>query len=233
MTASQARELLGLAAGADGKALVRAYRAAVKAAHPDRPGGDAERLRRVIEAHQLLSSLFEARLNMLPARRAQPRPAPERLKLQISIAEAMAGAERRLEVGGRALDVRIPAGMRPGESVRLANAGAEGANVYVQVVVAAGGGLCLRGHDVWQDCAVASEQLTPCARVEVETPRGARAFSTPLAVRHGSLVRLKGEGLPARGRHPAGDLILRLMLKETAGGGAAEKLRSFSARWAA
>ncbi len=74
MTAGRARALLGLAPGAEGEAVAAAFRAAVKAAHPDRPGGDAERLRQVIEAHRLLQSLAEAKLQFAPARRPPRRP---------------------------------------------------------------------------------------------------------------------------------------------------------------
>lgn len=49
-----ALNLLGLPPAADGETLRRAFNAAVKASHPDRPGGDHERLRQVIEAYSLL-----------------------------------------------------------------------------------------------------------------------------------------------------------------------------------
>jgi len=47
---TQARLILGVDAAAGDEVLRRAFRAAVKASHPDRPGGDGERLRQVIEA---------------------------------------------------------------------------------------------------------------------------------------------------------------------------------------
>jgi curved DNA-binding protein len=50
----EALDLLGLPPAADGETLRRAFNVAVKAAHPDRPGGDHERLRLVIEAYRLL-----------------------------------------------------------------------------------------------------------------------------------------------------------------------------------
>jgi curved DNA-binding protein len=54
--AGEALDLLGLPPAADGETLRRAFNAAVKAAHPDRPGGDHERLRLVIEAYRLLQT---------------------------------------------------------------------------------------------------------------------------------------------------------------------------------
>ena len=67
LSAAKARQLLNLAADADAAGLAQAYRSAVKAAHPDRPGGDAERLRQVIEAHRLLKTLADSPLSFAPA----------------------------------------------------------------------------------------------------------------------------------------------------------------------
>ena len=236
MTVGQARQLLSLPFGADAAAVNRAFRSAVKSAHPDRPGGDAEKLRQVIEAHRVLKSLAEARLAFTPATRApEPRPAPPKpVRLQISVCEALFGGERRIEVGAeRFLDVQLPAGLRAGEILRLADAGDGGLDVLLRIFVAAETGMTIRGHDVWLDVAAEADQLSQGARLEIETPRGRRAFLAPRTVEGGGLVRLRGEGLPQRGRHPAGDLILRV----TAGAAdeplAKRLLRRFAARWAA
>lgn len=240
MSIGQARQVLGLAPGAEAADLARAYRVAVKAAHPDREGGDADRLRQVIEAHQLLKTLAEARLAFAPAVRPAPvrpaRPAPRVLRLSISVAEALFGGERRIEVEpGRQLDVRLPEGLRPGESLRLAGAGKDGGDVLVRILGAVEPGLTLRGQDVWFDVAAPADKVVEGAPLEVETPRGRRALTAPPGVQSGTLIRLRGEGLPARGRHPAGDLILRLTLTgvDESERVSQRKLRRFSARWAA
>ena len=235
MSAGQARQLLGLPPGADGEALGRAYRAAAKSWHPDRKGGDAERFRQVVEAHKLLTALGKSRVGMMPVRRpGTRRPGPQRLRLQISVAEALFGGERRVDAGGRAVDVKLPAGLRIGETLRLAGAGPDGQNILLQIGAEMTPGVWLRGHDLWLDLPTAADRLRQGERLEVDTPRGRRAFAIPRALPGGALVRLKGEGLPARGRHPAGDLIIRLTLGSTAQeSAAAQKLKSFSARWAA
>ncbi len=236
MTVGQARQLLGLPFGADAAAVSRAFRVAVKAAHPDRPGGDAEKLRQVIEAHGILKTLAEARLAFAPATRPpETKPAaPAPIRLQISVCEALFGGERRIEIEvERILDVQLPAGLRVGDILRLPAAGDGGVDVLLRIGVAAESGMTIRGHDVWLDVAAEPDQLAQGERLEVETPRGRRAFLAPKSVGGGGLVRLRGEGLPPRGRHPAGDLILRV----TPGGPgeplARRLLRRFSARWAA
>lgn len=246
MTAGRARALLGVGAAADADALTRAYRTAVKAAHPDRAGGDVERLREVIEAHRLLRALADARLAFAPARQA-PRPAsstppapaepaPVRtLRLQISVAEALFGGERRVDVGGgRWTDVQLPAGLRAGEGLRLAGADPGGGDVLLLVGLAPDAGLSVRGDDVWLELSLPAWQLCEGARLEIDTPRGRRAFVAPPGVETGAPVRLKGEGLPARGRRAAGDLIVRLNRDGVADESASRRLlRRFSARWAA
>jgi curved DNA-binding protein len=57
-------------------------------------------------------------------------------------------------------------------------------------------------------------------------------ISTKAAAR--GLVRLPGQGLPARGPHPAGDLFLRLeVLGDGAESAARSQLKRFWAAWAA
>ncbi len=249
MTAGQARQLLGLPLGASAEALTRAYRVAVKAVHPDN-GGDGERLRQVVEAHRVLQTLAQARLAFAltrrrPAAEAAPRSAPEpanvrpaqpvRLRLQISIAEAVLGGTRRVEAAaGRQLELTLPAGLGPGEVLRLRGAGGAGLDVLVTIGVAVEPGLQLRGRSLWLELAAPKAALKGGERVEIETPRGRRAFLVPKAAEGGGVVRLKGEGLPARGAHPAGDLIVRLTPEAEGDTRLSRRLlRRFSARWAA
>src|SRR4051812_4316245 len=101
MTPKRAREVLNAPANADPAVLARAFRAAVKACHPDHAGGDAERLRQVIDAHRLLQQLGEAR-QAAAAPPAQPAPKAPREALaehlDISVTEALFGGERRIKL---------------------------------------------------------------------------------------------------------------------------------------
>lgn len=234
MTASQARELLGLSPGADADALGRAYRTAVKAAHPDLDGGDAERLREVIEARRVLMALGEARVMFAPAPRTPPAPG-QNLSLKITVREALFGGRRRVRLqSGAALEVRLPKGLRPGDVLRLAGVADAGGDVMVRISLQGEAGISLRGHDLWLDISAEADQLKAGARLEVDTPRGRRALVAPEGAADGRPIRLKGQGLPARGRHPAGDLILKLCLTSKAGEPASKTLlKRFSARWAA
>jgi curved DNA-binding protein len=230
MTPKQAREVLKAPAGASEDELGRAYRAAVKAAHPDR-GGDAEALRRVIDAHRVLEAMARGRHAFPPAAKDEARPAPRRHVLEITVGEALFGGRRRAAIAGRTLDVKLPEGLRAGETLRLAGAGGDGGDLMVRIAIAADPGLAVRGDDVWLS---ATAPIACGGRLEIDTPRGRRAVWLTRKVGSRRLVRLAGEGLPARDGRPAGDLIVRL---ETASAPAEtparEMLRRFAGAWAA
>jgi curved DNA-binding protein len=230
MTPKQARQVLNAPAGADEDALGRAFRAAVKAAHPDL-GGDGDRLREVVEAHRLLKAVAVGRIGC-PATSPPCRPrSPERHPLEITVAEALFGGRRRVTIEGRTLDVKLPAGLRAGETLRLAGAGAGGCDLRVRITIATNGGLAVRGDDIWVS---AKAPLNYGGRLEIDTPRGRRAIWLTRKVGSKRLLRLNGEGLPARGDRPGGDLIVRLEASEAAvETPAREKLRRFAGNWAA
>jgi len=240
MTPKQARQVLNAPTGADEAALGRAYRMAVKAAHPDH-GGDAERLRQVIEAHRLLASMAKGRLGFPPAttarahqhgpRGAQPRPAPVRHPVEISVTEALFGGRRRVTLEGRSLELKLPEGLRAGEVLRLARASGEGRDLYVRIAIAAEPDLAVRGDDLWLRAAAPADYG---GRLEIDTPRGRRAVWLTRKIGSKRLLRLSGEGLPARGQRKAGDLIVRLEAPAApAETPAREMLRRFAGTWAA
>jgi len=234
MTPKHAREVLNAPANADQATLARAFRAAVKACHPDHPGGDAERLRQVIEAHRLLQQLQESRLKAAPAPPPQPAPEPRTEHLDISVAEALFGGERRVKLlGGRELEVRLPPGLRTGETLRLSGAAGR-ADVLLKICVCAETNLSVRGDDLWLKVSAPLKQIDEGARLEVDTPRGRRAVWLSRKAGLKRLMRLPGEGLPARGGHARGDLFLHIEPEAAPAESAAKSmLRRFAATWAA
>ena len=51
------------------------------------------------------------------------------------------------------------------------------------------------------------------ATVEVPTPAGTVKVKIPAGAQSGQQLRVKGKGVPAHGRSPAGDLYLQLMIR--------------------
>jgi len=226
LTLSAARALLGVAPNADERELRMAYREAAKRAHPDRPTGDAALFRDVLAAYRLLQDTPVVSHNFPPAV-AQPVPVTDRVFLEIDIATAVSGGAEELSIDGRRLRLKLPAGLREGDKVRV-----EG--VTFEVRLRAQDGALVRGDDLWLTGKVDPRVLSEGGRVDADTPLGPRPawISTKAAAR--GLVRLPGQGLPARAAHKAGDLFLRLEAAEKRGESPARSLlKRFAAAWAA
>lgn len=225
LTLSAARALLGVGPDADERELRKAYREAAKRAHPDRPTGDAALFRDVLSAYRLLQDNPVRPTHFPPAVTTSP-PA-DRAFLDIDIATAVSGGSEELSIDGRRLRLKLPAGLRAGDKVRLLD-------VLFEVRHRPLDGALARGDDLWLTGKVAPRVLAEGGRVEAQTPLGPRLawISTKAAER--GLVRLPGQGLPARAHHRAGDLFLRLEASEGDKESPARSLlRRFAAAWAA
>ena len=95
--------------------------------------------------------------------------------------------------------------------------------------------MLVRGHDLWITADVPARVLAEGGRVAIETPLGRRIIWLTAKAGERKLVRLVGQGLPARGRHPAGHMFLRLSpaAKGATDSAARTLLRRFAAAWAA
>ena len=140
--------------------------------------------------------------------------------------------------GGEVVAPHCPTAARCGSPCRPACApatrcGAGGAEL-LRSTSAPRAACCVRGDDLWMTVQVAPGTLKKGGRRHVETPLGRRAIWIDRKVAERGLVRLAGQGLPARGRRKAGDLFVRLEAAASAGETPArEMLRRFAAAWAA
>ena len=221
-TAAEARALLGLSIVAAPDEVSAAFRAAAKIAHPDRPGGDAEAFRKILAAYRVLQA--ETRL---PAR-IPPTTAVLTPFVEITPLIAIAGGEAQAVLAsGQRAAAQIPAGVHHGEVLTICGEA-------VRVRVRGDGEVQLRGSDVWVTAAAPAAVLERGGRASVATPLGPRTLWISRKVAERRLVRLEGQGRPARGEHPAGSLFIRLVPDTGAPESPARaQLRKFAAAWAA
>ena len=223
LSPDQARAILGLAPDASPHALIGAFRAAAKAAHPDRPGGDATRFREVLAAYRLLQSM-----PALPAMIAAASADEPQSYVEIGPLTALRGgqAEAVMADGGH-VRTRVPAGARHGETIGIGDA-------IIKVRISAEPDIQVRGSDLWVTAEVAAARLAQGGRASVATPLGEKVIWISRKIAERGLVRLEGQGLPARGRHAQGSLFIRLVPDAGAPESAARvQLRKFAAAWAA
>ena len=229
LTLSAARALLGVAPGAGERELRAAYREAAKRAHPDRPGGDAALFRDVLAAYRLMQDQPPPRaIHFPPACTPAAAEGPvKQATLELDVATAVSGGAMDLAIDGRKLRLKLPPGLREDDKVRV-----DGVTFVVRHKSAREA--LIRGDDLWLTGKIDRRVLAEGGRVEVDTALGPRLawISTKAASR--GLVRLPGQGLPARGQHAAGDLFLRLeTVSSSAESAARSLLKRFAAAWAA
>ncbi|MBI3648504.1 MAG: molecular chaperone DnaJ [Actinobacteria bacterium] len=120
------------------------------------------------------------------------------------------GSERRT----RRLTVKIPAGVRNGARIRLANRGEPGpqggpaGDLFVRVEVGRHAFFGRRGDDLTLELPVTFAEAALGAQVKVPTLNGPVTLKVPGGTPSGKTFRVKGRGAPKRGGH--GDLLVTL-----------------------
>ncbi|MGH8614694.1 MAG: DnaJ C-terminal domain-containing protein [Gammaproteobacteria bacterium] len=116
----------------------------------------------------------------------------------------------------RALKVKIPKGIRPGQNIRLAGEGTSGAvrgsagDLYLEVELKPHPWYRVGdGGDVYLDLPVAPWEAALGASVKTPTPSGAVELKIPAGSASGQKLRLRGRGIPG---NPPGDLYAVLQI---------------------
>jgi len=141
-------------------------------------------------------------------RRAPPR-GDTRAKLAVPLEAVYNGTAVRIAVNGKALDVRIPKGIKPGQVIRLAGQGSHG-DLLLEVEYAAHPQFEVDGRNIIYAMAVAPWEAALGATVSVPTLGGPVELKIPADSEAGRKLRLRGRGLPGSGSMPAGDQIVEL-----------------------
>jgi DnaJ-class molecular chaperone len=155
--------------------------------------------------------------------RASARPAPDlEQKIEISLAEAYRGAERALEIrdptngaAPRRLTVKIPAGVRDGQRIRLAGQGARvrgraPGDLYLVVRVQEHPFFRRDADDIHVDLPVSFGEALLGAEVTVPTPKGRLRLKIPPETQNGRVIRLAGQGMPRMAGGGHGDMYVKV-----------------------
>ena len=145
--------------------------------------------------------------------------ADRRYRLEVPFLSAINGATERLTLpGGETVDVRIPAGIEDGQSLRLRGKGDPGrlggpdGDALIEVAVASHPVYRRVGRNVEVDLPVTLAEAVGGARVPVPTPRGEVNLAIPAGSDAGARLRLRGRGVAESGGEAAGDMFVTLRL---------------------
>jgi curved DNA-binding protein len=123
-------------------------------------------------------------------------------------------------VNDERVQVRIPAGVKPGSRLRLKGKGnlqpgtGRRGDLYLNLQVQEHPIWILEGDQLKADLPLSLDELALGGEVRVATPDGEATVTVPPAMAVGRSLRLKGKGWPRAGGR--GDLLLSLSLKQPA-----------------
>ena len=142
------------------------------------------------------------------------------LTLEVDLLDAARGAKRAMVLpDGRKIEAAIPAGVEDGHILRLAGMGGAGlgggprGDAYVEVR--------LKTHPVFErknggnvhvELPVTLAEAVLGAKVAVPTVGGPVTMTIPKGSNSGTVLRLKGKGMPGMAGRPPGDQYVRLRL---------------------
>jgi curved DNA-binding protein len=126
---------------------------------------------------------------------------------EVTLAEVARGAERMVNVNGRRLHVKIPAGVRDGSKVKLSGA-VDGGDLVIDVRVKPDPRFTRDGVDLRTEVPITLAEALLGGTVPVPTPTGGVKLRIRPNTQNGQEIRVKGRGLPKRGSSARGDLIV-------------------------
>ena len=160
------------------------------------------------------------------------------LAVTVGFEEAARGGTRRIDLpNGEQIDVKIPVGLKDGQQIRLKGRGGAGKNggppgdVLISVSVAPHPDITREGRNLKMDLPITLKEAVLGGKVPVHTLTGNVFVTVPAGSNSGSVLRLKGKGIPAAGGEPAGDLYVRLVV--TLPPKPDDELKAFIAGWKA
>jgi curved DNA-binding protein len=141
--------------------------------------------------------------------------------LEISPQEGFEGAERRIslrtENGDRTLSIKIPAGIKPGEKIKLSGQGGPGMNggkngdLYLQVEFRRDTGYELDGLNIEAQTELFPWEAALGSEVTIDTLDGRISVKIPAGIQSGNRIRVGGKGYKDKSG-TRGDMYLRVRL---------------------
>ena len=163
--------------------------------------------------------------------RANARGSDVQYRLSVPFLDAVNGATQRLNLpDGSTIDVKIPAGINEGQSIRLKGKGqpsqgtGPAGDARVEIAVLPHAFFTRVGDDLLLDLPISIKEAALGGPVKVPTSTGSVMLNVPAGSNFGTQLRLKGKGVAGRGDQL---VKLRVVLPTRAD----QQLREFLKTW--
>lgn len=137
--------------------------------------------------------------------------------MRVDFLEAAKGAERSVNINGKNVNVKIPAGMQSGQTLRLKGLGNPGINggvagdVLITVSVGEHPYFKSEGLNILLELPISLKEAIKGAKITVPTINGKVALKVPPYSSSGEKLRLKGQGIKSKSAQ--GDEIVTLQIR--------------------
>lgn len=156
--------------------------------------------------------------------------------LAIDFADSITGATQRLTLpDGSTIEVKIPAGLVDGQTIRLKGKGAPGAgkggpgDALIEIEVRPDRRFIREGDDITLELPISLTEAVLGGQVRVPTPTGDVTMSVPKGSNTGTKLRLRGKGAPRRDGGQGDQFVkLKVVLPKSPDA----ELESFVSSWA-
>jgi DnaJ-class molecular chaperone len=156
-------------------------------------------------------------------------------RLDLDFLDAINGGKRQITLpDGSVLDVSIPPGTRDGQILRLRGKGRPGVgggapgDALIEVEVRPHRFFTRKGDDIHVDLPVSLSEAVLGGKVKVPTPSGAVTMTVPKWANTGTVLRLRGKGVPRVDGSRGDELVtLKVVLPEKPD----PELEKFVAQW--
>ncbi len=152
-------------------------------------------------------------------RRRPARGADYRTQITIDFKDAIFGTTKSINVEGKSLKLKIPAGIDDGMSIRLAGRGGEApeggekGDLYVMVRVKPHKTLTREGTLILSEQKISMVDAALGCEVEVETVDGPITMKVPAGTQSGTPFKLSGHGVPFRADGDRGPHIVTIIVE--------------------
>ncbi|MGB3493352.1 MAG: DnaJ C-terminal domain-containing protein [Elainellaceae cyanobacterium] len=145
-------------------------------------------------------------------------PAPDtEAAIALSFSDAFHGVQKRLKLDDETINVRIPAGAKPGSRIRLKGKGRpspfsqQRGDLYLTIEVLPHAFWRFEGKNLVCDVPIRPDEAVLGAEISIPTPDGSVMMKVPKGTRSGQSLRLRGQGWtrPKGGR---GDLLAKIQI---------------------
>jgi len=133
-------------------------------------------------------------------------------RITVPFMVSVTGGKHNVSANGQSFDIKIPAGIKSGETMRVRGKGkqyqGQAGDLLIQVEVASSDEYERKGDNLYKTFDVPLKEALFGGKIAIETPEKEVSLKVPQNTKNGQKFRLKGKGVADRKTAMKGDLYL-------------------------